>query len=123
MKRVAPRFARSTLAPTVESPAHGQVPNGRSEAVLPRARAAGPRSLAEARRLPPLPEEQGVRSALGLLRGPADSERPARLPPRPLPGVQGHLPALPDHDRALRPPQGGLGLPRAAGGARDRARA
>ncbi len=59
--------------------------------------------------------------AVGLLRGPADGERPPRLPPRARARVQGHLPALQDDARVLRRAQGRLGLPRAAG--RDRGRA
>ena len=35
-------------------------------------------------------------------------------------GLQGRVPALPDHARAPRAPQGRLGLPRPAGRARDR---
>ena len=40
------------------------------------------------------------RRAVGLLRGPADRQRPPGLPPRPRPRLQGHLPALPDDARA-----------------------
>ena len=39
------------------------------------------------------------RRAVGLLRGPADGQRPARLPPRARARVQGHLPALQDDAR------------------------
>ena len=63
-------------------------------------------------------ERAGRRRALGLLRGPADRQRPPRLPPRALARVQGHLPPLPDHARALRRPARRLGLPRPAGRAR-----
>ncbi len=59
-------------------------------------------------------------AAVGLLRGPADGERAAGLPPRALARVQGHLPALSDDARLPRRAQGRLGLPRAAG--RDRRR-
>ena len=55
-----------------------------------------------------------------LLRGAADGERQARLPPRPRPRLQGHLPALQGDGRPLRAAQGRLGLPRPAGRARDR---
>ena len=57
---------------------------------------------------------------LELLRGPADRQRPARLPPRPRARLQGHLPALQGDVRPLRAAQGRLGLPRAAGRARGR---
>ncbi len=60
------------------------------------------------------------RAAVGLLRGAADRQRPARLPPRALARVQGHLPALSDDARLSRRAQGRLGLPRPAG--RDRRR-
>ena len=55
---------------------------------------------------------------MDLLGGPADGQRPSRLPPRARARVQGHLPALQDHARLLRRAQGRLGLPRARG--RDR---
>ena len=42
--------------------------------------------------------------AVRLLRGPADGQRAPRRAPRPLARVQGHLPPLPDHARALRRP-------------------
>ena len=60
------------------------------------------------------------RAALELLRGPADRQRQARLPPRPRARLQGHLPALPGDARPPRAAQGRLGLPRAAGRARGR---
>ena len=62
---------------------------------------------------------QGGRD-LDLLRGPAHRQRPPRAPPRVGPGVQGPVPPLPDDARPRRPPQGRLGLPRPAGGARGR---
>ncbi len=55
-----------------------------------------------------------------LLRGPAHREREAALRARPLPGLQGHLPALPRDDRQAGAAQGRLGLPRPAGRAGDR---
>jgi len=57
---------------------------------------------------------------VGLLRGPADRERSAGLPPRSLARLQGHLPPLSDHARLPRRAQGRLGLPRAARGDRRR---
>ena len=60
---------------------------------------------------------------MGLLRGPAHRQRAPGHPPRVLAGVQGHLPALPDHARLLGAAQGRLGLPRAAGGDRGGAAA
>ena len=60
------------------------------------------------------------RRGLELLRGPADRQRPPRLPPRPRPRLQGRLPALPDDVRLPGAAQGGLGLPRPAGRARGR---
>ena len=67
------------------------------------------------RRVPPT---AGRRRAVDLLRGTADRQRPARPAPRLGPGVQGPLPPLPDHARSQRAPQGRLGLPRPARGAR-----
>ena len=58
---------------------------------------------------------------MGLLRGPADRQRPARRAPRAGARLQGHLPALQDDARLPRRAQGRLGLPRPAG--RDRRRA
>ena len=55
-----------------------------------------------------------------LLRGSADRQRAARHPPRRVPRVQGHLPAVPDHAGLPGRPQGRLGLPRPPGGARGR---
>ena len=57
---------------------------------------------------------------MDLLRGPADRQRHARHAPRRGAGLQGRLPALPDHEGLPRPPQGRLGLPRPAGRARGR---
>jgi len=52
---------------------------------------------------------------MGLLRRPPHRQRPARRPPRRGPDLQGHLPEVPRDARPLRPPEGGLGLPRPAG--------
>ncbi len=59
-----------------------------------------------------------------LLRGAADRERQAGLPPRARSRLQGSLPALQVDVRLRRPAQGRLGLPRAAGraGGREAAR-
>jgi isoleucyl-tRNA synthetase len=49
-----------------------------------------------------------------LLRGPADRQRPAGDPPRRGPGLQGHLPPLPDDEGAVVRRKGGWdchGLP------------
>ena len=67
---------------------------------LPRPRAGGPRALAGARRLPRVAAPPRGRRAVGLLRGPADRERPPGRAPRPLARVQGHLSPLQDHARA-----------------------
>ena len=55
--------------------------------------------------------------------GPPTANGRPHAAPRPLAGVQGHLPALQDDVRLPGAAQGGLGLPRAAGRARGRARA
>ena len=82
---------------------HGRpAPPRRTAPLVPRARAGGARALARARRVRRVGPPPAGRAALGLLRGAADRKRPARLPSRPQPGVQGHLPALPDDDWALR---------------------
>ena len=57
---------------------------------------------------------------MGVLRGPADRERPARHPPRVGPIVQGPLSPLPHDARPARRPQGRMGLPRPARRARGR---
>ena len=111
---------RRAAYPLLESPAHARLQASRPEAVLPRARAAGAGALARARRLRPLAGQPRGRRGLELLRGPADGERPARLPPRALARLQGRLPALPHDARLPGAAQGGLGLPRAAGRARGR---
>ena len=81
-------------------------------------RARRPRVLARA---PDLREEPGeARRHVDLLRGSADRQRPPRHPPRRVPNVQGHLPAVPDHAGLPGRPQGRLGLPRSPGGARGR---
>ena len=60
------------------------------------------------------------RPALGVQRGPADRQRHARHAPRRGARVQGRVPALQDDEGLPRPPQGRLGLPRAARRARRR---
>src|SRR6478672_11126598 len=89
-------------------------PSGRPAAVLPRARGAGPRALARARRVPRVGPPPGGRRAVGLLGGPADRQRQAGRPPRPRARVQGHLPALQDDARLPGRAQGWLGHPRPA---------
>ena len=75
-----------------ESASRERLSPRRPEAVLPRARGAGPRALARARRLPRDRCAAARGSAdLELLRGAADRERQARLPPRALARLQGHL--------------------------------
>ena len=91
---------------------------GRSQPLVPAPRRGRPRALARARRLPRVAAPPRGRRPLGLLRGPAHCQRPARRPPRAGARVQGHLPPLQDHARLLRRAQGRLGLPRPAGGDR-----
>ena len=74
-------------------------PVRRSQPVVSRPRAAGPRALARARCLRRVAAPSRGRRSLGLLRGPADGQRPARRPPRARARLQGHLPALPDDAR------------------------
>ena len=74
----------------------------------------------ERRRLRALARQPRRGRGLELLRGPADRQRPPRLPPRPRPRLQGRLPALQDDVRLPGAAQGGLGLPRPAGRARGR---
>ena len=57
---------------------------------------------------------------MGLLRRPADRQRPARHPPRVGPALQGRVPPVPHDARPLRRTQGRLGLPRPARRGRDR---
>ena len=121
-ERPAPT-ARGDAAPgLLESPLDGGISPSRPKAVVPRARAAGARALARRRHLraPGRAAPRGRRADLELLRGAADRERQAGLPPRARARLQGRLPALPRDARQLRAAQGGLGLPRAAGRARDR---
>ena len=54
------------------------------------------------------------RAGVGVLRGPAHRQRPARHPPRLGPALQGPLSPLPHHARQARRAQGRLGLPRPA---------
>ena len=58
--------------------------------------------------------------AVDLLRGSPHGQRPPRAPPRVGEGLQGPLPAVPDHAGSHRAPASRLGQPRAAG--RDRSR-
>ena len=58
----------------------GTVPIPAQERLLPRARGAGARALARARRLPRVAAPPRGRAAVRLLRGPADGQRPARAP-------------------------------------------
>src|SRR4029453_3448589 len=81
----------------------GDVRAGRSEGELPRARARGARVLARGRRVPPPARAAKGGPALGLLRGPADSQRQTRRPPRGGEDVQGRLPSLQGDDGTLRP--------------------
>ena len=74
-------------------------PRGRSAPGAAGARAGGAGALARARRVRGVAAPARGRRALGLLRGPAHRQRPARLPPRALARVQGHLPALSDDAR------------------------
>ena len=57
---------------------------------------------------------------MGLLRGPAHGQRPARDPPRVGAPLQGPLPPLPHDAGQARRPQGRLGLPRPPGRGRGR---
>ena len=66
---------------------------------------------------------RGRAAAVGVLRGAADRQRAAGLPPRALARVQGHLSPLSDDARLPRRAQGRLGLPRPAGGDRRRTEA
>ena len=66
-------------------------------------------ALARARRVRRVGPAPRRRAAVGVLRGAADRQRQPRHPPRAEPGVQGHLPPLPDDDRALRRAQGRAG--------------
>ncbi len=108
--RARPAVARCLVASGPRAPLRAC----RSRPVVPRARGAGPRALARARRLPRVDPPPRGRRAVRLLRGSAHRQRPARVPPRALARVQGRVPALQDDARPPRPPQGRLGLPRAA---------
>ena len=84
-------------------------------ASFPAAGGDGAGALAGARRVRRVGPPPNRRAPVGLLRGATDRQRQPRHPPRAQPGVQGHLPPLPDDDRALRGAQGRMGLPWAAG--------
>src|SRR5437879_5417556 len=88
---------------------------------LRRPRGARPRAVAGARPVRREPAAQGGRPGVGVLRGAADGQRPARSPPRLGPLLQGPLPPLPHDAGPLRGPQGRVGLPRPAGRGGDRA--
>ena len=98
----------------------GRLPTSGHRSVVPRARADRARALARARRLPRVDSPPRGRSAVRLLRGPADGQRAPGIAPRPGARLQGRVPALPDDAGPVRAPQGRLGLPRPAGGARGR---
>ena len=106
--------------------------NGRREAPGPfrrpspagrpaRPRAADPAALGGRQGL--RPHAGGVRrqAAVGVLRGPADRQRPPGHAPHRGARVQGRLPPVQDHAGLARAPPRRLGLPRPAG--RDRRRA
>ena len=76
--------------------------------------------MAPGRRVRAPGEPARGRAAVELLRGPADGERQARITPRALADLQGHLPALPRDERRAGAAQGRLGLPRPSGRAGDR---
>ena len=96
------------------------VPPGPRPGRPARPRARGARVLGRRQGVPAHARAQRRRPGLGVLRGPADRQRPARRPPRRGPRLQGPVPALQDHERLRRPAQGRLGLPRPAGRARGR---
>ena len=77
--RVCQRARRHGGLRSYNPPPHGAPPR-RPAAVLPRARGAGPRALARARRLPRVGPPPPGRRAVGLLGGPADGQRQARAP-------------------------------------------
>src|SRR5262245_15327424 len=91
------------------------VSTGRSEAVVPRARGTHPRVVARGRRVRSLPRCARRGAPVAVLRGAADRQREARDPSRRTPHLQGRVPALQDDDGSPGPPEGRLGLPRAAG--------
>src|SRR5262249_57746429 len=93
LRRFAEDRSPAAAARLRESAAHGEIPAGRSEAVLSGARGAHPRALARAPGFRPVARRAGIWSALGVLRRPADRERPPGLASRSLAGLQGHLSA------------------------------
>ena len=94
----------------------------RSERTLRRAspRAGNARVLARAEHLRAQPGGVARSAPLRLERRPSDRQRSPRHSSRAGENLQGHLPPLQAHARFPLPPQGGLGYPRSAGGARDR---
>src|SRR5690242_12299586 len=96
------------VTPPIITVSHAAVSAATRVRLLPRARGGGAGALARARRLPGVgPPPPGCR-AVGVLRGPADRQRPPGIPPRARPRLQGRLPALPDDARPLRRAQGRL---------------
>ena len=85
-----------------------------------RARGVGAHAVGHRRRVRREPAPAQRRPGVGLLRGPAHRQRPARHPPRVGPAVQGPLPPVPHHAGAPRGPEGRLGLPRPPGRGRGR---
>src|SRR5918994_1711731 len=112
----SPGWGGITLAHNVRSPAEVDEVIAQARA----ARAAVGRALAGGRRLRAPGRPARGRTAVELLRGAADGQRPARIAPCPLASLQGHLSPLPRDGRAAGAAQGRLGLSRAARGAGDR---
>ena len=111
------RPVRRTVAGRMTTPSFPRVPAGYP---FPAARRGRARALAARGHLRALGREECRRRRVHLLRGPADRQQHAARRPRPDPGGQGPLPALPDHARQARRQEGRLGHPRARG--RDRSR-
>ena len=117
-RRLTDRACRASRRLT-ESGAHG-LPARRRDAVLPRARGAGPRAWRERDVFRRSLAQRADAEVWSFYEGPPTANGAARVTPRPLAGVQGHLPALPDDARLPRAQEGRMGLPRPAGGARGR---
>ncbi len=112
------RRSQSTHPPEVDAPhvAHLQPRSAAGRPACPGA--PDPLLLAGPEDLPAQPGAVRGPPRVGVLRGPAHRERHARRAPHRGPRLQGRLPALPHHEGLPRGPQGRLGLPRPAGGAR-----